>query len=218
MPTHWVGGRLVEGRAARHVSPWARIVAVVILLVGFDLALGMIPSADEREQSGNPSGSAPNPSTGPELRRTLELAAQSEGRSVLLIGDSVLAGDVLAAARPSDWQRHRVIDYMHRELAGHANASLHQIALDGLLPVDALHLVAELDRIDPAGRVEIVLELNLRYFSAQYAAQRECTRAAICELGRAAFDEGGRPLLRSWQGIAAAAAGTGDWLRERRRR
>ncbi|WP_146157223.1 hypothetical protein [Enhygromyxa salina] len=217
MPTHWDGARLVDGPTSRNASPWGRILGVVILLLGFDLALGMIPSKDEREQSGQAFTAEPNPATGAELRRTLEAAttAASEGRSLLLIGDSVLAGDVLAADRPHDWQRHRVIDYMQRELAGHADASLHQIALDGLLPVDALHLVAELDRIDPAGRVELVLEINLRYFSAQYAEQRECTRDVLCKLGTAAFDAGGRPLLRSWQGLVTAAAGTGDWLRER---
>lgn len=212
--THWVGGRLVDGRSAPPTSAWAQIVGVVILLMVFDLALGMIPTQDQREQSGYAGASVPNPNTSAELRHTLETAAASEGRSLLLVGDSVLTGEQLIEQRPSDWRRHRVVDYMQRELAGHANASVHQIALDGLLPVDALQLVTELDHIDPAGRVELVLEINLRYFAAQYADQQACSHAAVCELADGALDAGGRPLLRSWQGLAEAGAGTGDWLLE----
>ena len=44
VPTHWVGGRLVDAGAGLYVSPWARIVGVVILLLVFDLALAMIPA------------------------------------------------------------------------------------------------------------------------------------------------------------------------------
>jgi hypothetical protein len=206
--THWIDGRLVDARPAPD-SPWARVVAVLVLLLIFDLALGMIPAEAEREAAER------GPATAAELRRTLAEAASSEGRPLLLVGDSVLAGDVLTSHRQHDWREHRVVEYMRRESGPHSEAELHQIALDGLLPVDALHILAELDRIDPAGRVELVLEINLRYFSAQYAEQRDCTRPAICELAVAALDEGGHPLLRAWQGIAEAAAGTRDWLHAR---
>ena len=37
------------------------IVGVVILLMVFDLALGMIPTQDEREQSGPAGAFVPNP-------------------------------------------------------------------------------------------------------------------------------------------------------------
>ncbi|PRQ03042.1 hypothetical protein ENSA5_18130 [Enhygromyxa salina] len=208
VPTHWVQGRLVDGRPAP-ASPWSRVIGVVFLLVIFDLALSLIPADAKREAAGA------GPATGAELRRTLAAAAASEGRPILLIGDSVLAGDVLTPRRPHDWQRHRVIEYMQREVAPHSDARFHQIALNGLLPVDALHLLAELDRVDPSGRVELVLEINLRYFSAQYADQRDCTRPAVCELAVAALDEGGRPLRRGWQGLVEAAAGSRDWLHSR---
>lgn len=206
--THWNDGRLLDDHPIP-TSPWAQIVTVLALLLLFDLALALVPeqAAEQAIERGSPSAA--------ELRHTLADAAQSSGRSILLVGDSVLAGDVLAAQRPHDWREHRVVEYMRRELAPQADASVRQIALDGLLPIDALHLLAELDRIDPAGRVELVLEINLRYFSAQYGEHDDCTRPEVCQLAAAAGDEGGRPLWRAWQGIADAATGTRDWLAAR---
>lgn len=205
--THWIDGRLLDDHPTP-VSPWAQIAAVLALLLLFDLVLALVPeeAAEQAAERGSPSAA--------ELRRTLADAAagSSEGRSILLVGDSVLAGDVLAAARPHDWREHRVVEYARRELAPQSDARVRQIALDGLLPTDALHLLAALDRMDPAGRVEWVFEINLRYFSAEYGEQHGCTRPEVCQLAAAAGDEGGRPLWRAWQGIAEAATGTHDWL------
>jgi hypothetical protein len=206
--THWVDGRLLDDHPTP-VAPWSQIVAVLALLLLFDLTLALVPeqTAERASEQGSPSAT--------ELRRTLADAAASEGRSILMVGDSVLAGDFLTAARPHDWREHRVVEYMRRELAPHADASVRQIALDGLLPTDALHLLAELDRIDPGGRVEWVFEINLRYFSAQYGEQRGCTRPEVCELAVAVGDRGRRPLRRAWQGITEAATGGRDWLAAR---
>jgi hypothetical protein len=192
--THWVDGRLIDDHPTP-VSAWAQIVAVLVLLLLFDFTLALVPEqAAEQAIVRGPASTA-------ELRRTLEHAAASERRSILLVGDSVLAGDGLA-------------EHMRRELAPHADASVEQIALDGLLPIDALHLLAELDRMDPDGQVEWVFEINLRYFSAAYRDQHECSRAEICQLALAAGDEGGRPLWRAWQGIAEAATSGHDWVAE----
>lgn len=206
--THWIDGRLIDDHPTP-VSPWAQIAAVLALLLLFDLALALVPeqAAAQASERGSPSAD--------QLRRTLADAVAREGRSIVLVGDSVLAGDVLTASRPHDWREHRVVEYMRRELSGHSDASVHQIALDGLLPTDALHLLAELDRIDPSGRVEWVFEINLRYFSAQYRDQDDCTRPEVCQLAAAAGDEGGRPLWRAWQGIAEAATSTRDALAAR---
>jgi hypothetical protein len=205
--THWNDGRVLDEHPAP-VSPWSQIVAVLALLLLFDAALAFVPehAAEHAIERGAPGAA--------ELRRTLADAVASEGRSILLVGDSVLAGDVLAGRRAHDWREHRVVEYMRRELAPHADASLHQVALDGLLPIDALHLLAELDRIDPEGHVEFVFEINLRYFSGQYADVSDCTRPEICQLGSAAGDEGGRPLQRGWKGVAEAGTRSRDWLSE----
>jgi hypothetical protein len=187
--THWVDGRVRDDHPIP-VSPWAQIVAVLALLLLFDLTLALVP-----EQAVIDSG----PTSATELRRTLTHAAESEERSILLVGDSVLASD-------------RVVESMRSELAPHAGASVQQVALDGLLPTDALQLLAELDRIDPAGRVEWVFEIDLRYFSAQYGEQHGCTRPEVCQLAAAADDEGGGLLWRAWQGLAEAATGGHDWV------
>jgi len=172
---HWTEGSLRDDEPVPS-SAWQRILSVIVLVWLFDLALGLRASPAEQ----------PDEASAAALRETLrEATAEAEAghRSLLLIGDSVLAGDVLADERPDDWGSQRVLDHMRRELGPHANARVDQIALDGLLPVDALRLVTELDRIDPAATVELVIELNLRFFSAQYARERDCTRPAICELG-----------------------------------
>lgn len=194
--THWVDGRLLDEHPAPSAA-WTQILAVLALVLLFDAALALVP---ERAGTHEVEHAAPSAA---ELRRTLEHAAASEGRSILLIGDSVLAGE------------HPLVETMRRELAPHAHVSVHSIALDALLPVDALHVLAELDRIDPDGRVELVFEINLIYFSEQYLDARECTRPEVCQLASAANDEGGRPLLRAWQGLVGAANGGHDWLAER---
>src|SRR5690606_33426006 len=144
--------------------------------------------------------------------RAAATAAEQGRPAFVLVGDSVLAGDVMAASVP-DWRSQRVIDHMHAELGPDSDAALRQVAFDGLLPVDALRVLAELDRVDPDGEVRFVLELNLRYFSRHYAKQRECTRAELCELGVSRAAAG--TLTQARAGLRASALVARDWLRSR---
>lgn len=204
-PSHWTGGELSDGEPKPR-TPWQQIASVLLLLWLFDITLGLRSTTAEPAELDHNSA---------QLRETLARAtadARAGHRSIVLIGDSVLAGDVLASQRPDDWDSQRVIDHMRRELNRESDARLEQIALDGLLPVDALHLVAELDRLDPGGEVELVVELNLRFFSAQYAKQTDCTRPAVCELGEAQPNE--HVAIQAWDGVTTAAAHARDRLLE----
>lgn len=206
VPTHWVDGRIHDAHPSP-VTPWQQILAVLLLLCLFDFALG------QRSAPAQAAGEL----DATQLRATLDRArahAEDGRRSILLIGDSVLAGNVLASDRPNDWASQRVVEHLRRELAPWAKDSVdfEQVALDGLLPVDALQLVTELDRLDPAGEVELVIELNLRFFSKQYAQQSDCTRPAVCALGRTRVDR--RTLASAWDGVAAAAIRARDRLLE----
>lgn len=200
--THWADGALRDERALVE-RPWLQILAVVLLLALIDalLARGLALHHPRHEPRIHHLGDEPLGRT--QLRASLQAAVDDPGRPILLIGDSVLAGDVLASRR-GDWQDQRVIDHLRRELGPASDVSFHQLALDGLLPIDVLHILAELDRLDPEGRVEVVLELNLRYFSSQYAELDTCTRAAICELGEPVFGDAGK-LLRSIDALVDAA-------------
>lgn len=224
--THWIDGRIVDGNEPpAGEPPWLRVVAVLVLLLCVDLALGLVPAAVSTQD--------PNPSTSAEIRTSLRrasAAAQAGRRSLLLVGDSVLAGDVMArdvadqpGAREDNWRSQRVVDHMRAELAIDAEVAIEQVALDGLLPLDALHVLAELDRVDPRAQVELVLELNLRYFSQQYAEQDECTRPQLCELGVAAssseVEQLGLPgvgtVVFTGRGLAEAGGLARDYLIER---
>jgi NHL repeat len=153
--------------------PWSWLLAGVVLVVVLDLLLALV----------QPSGS-PEPALAddlPRARAALQRAvAHADGW--LLVGDSVLAGDVMQG-ETTRWSEHRVLDYMRREQAPHEHVGFEQIALDGLLPVDMLRIIRELDVLDPGGRVGVVLELNPRFFSAHYAEQATCSREFLCELG-----------------------------------
>lgn len=220
--THWIDGRIVDGNEPPAGEPtWLRVVAVLVLLLCVDLALGLVPATV--------STSDPNPSTSAEIRTSLRrasTAAQAGRRAVLLVGDSVLAGDVMATHEIEDWRAQRVIDHMRAELSVQsdgAQVAIEQVALDGLLPLDALHVLAELDRVDPDAEVELVLELNLRYFSAQYAEQDECTRPELCELGLAVGNDeverlglpGVGTIVYAGTGLAEAGGLARDYLIER---
>lgn len=161
-------GRRHPGAAWR---PWSQLGALVALWVVLDLVITLVrpdavepPLADDLTRA----------------RRVLHQARDDE-RAWLLLGDSVLAGDVMRGTVP-DWAEHRVLDYMRREQTPGQGVSLRQIALDGMLPVDMLRVIEHLDAIDPGGTVGVVLELNPRFFSVHYADQRECTREFLCEL------------------------------------
>lgn len=206
--THWVAGALRDGQGPIE-RPWLQVLAVLVLLGLVDalVGLGVAQRGEAMNQAANPGD---EPLTRTRLRASLQAAVDDPGRPILLIGDSVLAGDVLAPLR-RDWQDQRVVDHLRRELAPTSAASFHQIALDGLLPIDALHLITELDRLDPEGRVEVVLELNLRYFSGQYDKQDECTRAALCELGDMALGDSNTPI-RALFGLGEFGGVAHDWL------
>ena len=135
---------------------------------------------------------------GESLTRQLEYAAAARGRSILLIGDSVLAGDVLAS-HTANWRSQRVLDFMRNQSHADAGVAIHQVALDALLPIDVERVVAELDRVDPGGRVEVVIELNLRIFSPHYREAAGCTRDLICASPNLA-GESSAPAF-SWAGF-----------------
>ncbi len=183
--THWVDGKLLDEQPPVR-QPWLRVLTVALLVWLIDGVIGRAQPPDLDARTLLERRQAEQPVSRTSLRASLEAAASAPGRPVLLVGDSVLAGDVLAPLR-DDWHEQRVVDHLRRELAPSSDADFHQIALDGLLPIDALHILAELDRIDPEGRVAFVLELNWRYFSAQYREQDTCTREPICELAEGAL-------------------------------
>lgn len=216
MGTHWIDGRVVDDTESPSGGPqWLRLLAVLVLLLCVDLTLGLVPA--------DVTTGDPNPSSSDEIRSALgraSAAAEDGRRAVVLVGDSVLAGDVMAREHV-DWRSQRVVDHMRAELSPDSDAAIEQVALDGLLPIDALHVLAELDRLDPVGEVELVLELNLRYFSSQYAEQDDCTRPELCELGAMALADADSEvvdvgvLLRAAAGLAEAAGVAHDYLNER---
>ncbi|MCA9660262.1 MAG: hypothetical protein KC486_18105, partial [Myxococcales bacterium] len=155
----WVDGEIVD-RWPRPRRLGALLVASVALLVALELILTLLRAREGEDPT--------PPRSADDLRERLAAACADSDRARLLIGDSVLAGDVLAAST-DDWGERRVLDYLRREQAPASAATFHQIALDGLLPVDIERIVAEVDIIDPAAEVDLVIELNLRYFSPHYA-------------------------------------------------
>ncbi len=173
----WIDGRIADAWP-RPPTPGRLLAALAALLLLVDLAL--TPALRDREPELLLSAT--------DARAVIAEAAADPG-AWLMLGDSVLAGDVMAG-RVADWQQHRVIDYLAVEQATAARgtrrsgrARFRQIALDGLLPTDILRIVAELDHHDPAGAVPVVVELNMRYFSKHYADVADCTRPWLCTLG-----------------------------------
>ncbi len=170
---------LVTDLSGRSMSggrrPWAWLGATLGVVLFIELLLSL---------------SAPSPPPEPVLADDLSKARAALSRATdhengwLLLGDSVLAGDVMDGIVPA-WSEHRVLDYLRREQTAKSTVGFEQIALDGMLPVDMLQILRELDTVDPSGRVGVVLEINPRYFSSHYVLQRECTREFLCELGRA---------------------------------
>lgn len=168
-----LSGRSFPGARRR---PWTWLFAGTVLVVVLDLLIALAQPA-----------TAPEPALAddlPRARQALARAATHPG-GWLLLGDSVLAGDVMRQELPDTWTEHRVLDYLRREQAPDARVGFEQLALDGLLPVDMLRIVRELDVLDPAGHVGVVLELDPRFFSGHYAEQETCSREFLCELGEA---------------------------------
>lgn len=187
-------GRAHPGAGQR---PWAQLWALLGLIVLIDLVIAAVrPEATE----------TPLADTLPLARQALARADEHE-QSWLLLGDSVLAGDVMQEEVPQ-WTEHRVLDYLRREQDVHGEVTFEQIALDGMLPVDLLHILRELDQIDPSGHVGVVLELNPRFFSRHYVKQRACTREFLCDLGVPV----GKP--KRWGWIPRAVDEAERWLLE----
>lgn len=151
------------------------VLAVAILIFVTDAIIGLAlpnpfePVPDEIESAS-------------QLREYLSYIADRES-PWLLIGDSVLAGNVIANRVP-DWNRHRVVDYMRSELASNRRETFHQVALDGMLPVDINRILTELDRVDPACKVSLAIEINPRYFSRRYVHTTDNTREWLSAVGR----------------------------------
>ena len=172
----WRDGRVVDTTAApAAVRPWSFIAALLGFILLADLGLGWFAAQGKLDQDFDPRDAAG-------LRRVLTLAANDPDEPYLLIGDSVIAGDVLRG-KVDDWRERRVIDAMRTSVHPESRARFHQVGLDALLPVDIQHIVQELDAVDPFARVPVVIELNPRYFSRSYAQDGDCTRPWLCEVG-----------------------------------
>lgn len=189
--TTWHDGRVAErGPIAR---PWSFVVALLGVVMLADLALGWLAG-----KGGLDRGFEPRDAAG--LRQILAAAADDPDSPYLLVGDSVLAGDVMRG-RIDGWEHRRVIDAMREATHPDSPARFHQVALDALLPIDVLHVVQELDAIDPGARVPVVVELNPRYFSRSYAELRTCTRPWLCDVGPTLVNTAGTTrwaTLRRW--------------------
>jgi hypothetical protein len=190
----WQVGRILD-----EIPPPARprsfVVAVLLGLLLVDLLLAGMAGA-------RPEPLDPPLSDADDARHVLERAARAP-QSWLLVGDSVLAGDVMEG-KVEGWQDERVIDHMRRQLPHSSRVTLHQIALNGLLPTDILRIVTELDRIDPGARVSLAIELNPRYASRHYAEEEGCTRPWLCELGEPIL-QGRRFRFAAWAKITGDA-------------
>lgn len=178
--TRWHHGEVQPPPPTARRALWLMLLAVL----SADLIIGLA-------RLGAPEPDDVAVVDGDSLRRQLERAA-ADPDPWLLVGDSVLAGDVMAG-RVADWQSQRVIDGMRRHLGPEAPESLHQVALNGLLVGDVEGVVAELDRVDPEARTGLIIELNPRVFSAVHAAA-DCSRDWLCDLRPAVRDRGLDPL------------------------
>ncbi|MCY1061518.1 hypothetical protein [Nannocystis sp. SCPEA4] len=200
----WIDGRIADA-SPRLARPRHVLVALALLLALVDGVLALALRDLEPDDA--------SPLSAADARRILADAAADPG-GWLLLGDSVLVGDVMAG-RVTDWQHHRVLDYLRSEQAAPAEPKgavrFHQVALDGLLPADVERIVAELDREDPRGKVPLVIELNLRHFSRHYADEADCTRPWLCELGGADAQRGDVTRL-AVSPLAWLAAELRPWL------
>ncbi|MFV8752159.1 hypothetical protein ACNOYE_16550 [Nannocystaceae bacterium ST9] len=156
------------------------LLGLVALIVLLDLILAAVPRTSAGELVEGPDG----------VRDQIAAAADDDRQAWLLIGDSVLVGNTGKAELP-DWYEHRVVDYLEREAGEHEQVGFHQVALSGLLPIDMVEIVEELDLRDPEGEVALIIEVSPRFFSSAYVEQVEHSRPWLAELGEA---EGGSLL------------------------
>ncbi|HEO70063.1 MAG TPA: hypothetical protein ENN80_02295, partial [Candidatus Hydrogenedentes bacterium] len=198
--TLWAGPHIIDG-FHRPKHPFALAAAILALVVAIDLLLAAALYKD-------PAHVHIAVENDTDVRCLLRHMKRLPEPVWLLIGDSVLAGDVMAGT-VEDWRRHRVIDYMAREKAPQAPDAFRQIALNGLLPVDIARILAELDRIDPQGRIPVAIELTVRDFSPQYAALDMCTRDWLNNVAVPTVRDG-RITWLPW--IRVQFQAVGEWL------
>ncbi len=167
---------------------WVGLLLVIDLLIA---AVRPLPRAELLPESAG------------EVREILAIA-RARPPNWLLLGDSVLAGDVLRD-KVGGWSSQRVVDHLRMELAGHERATFEQVALDGMLPIDMLRVIRELDAVDPTARVGVVIEINPRFFSPHYARQDEPSRPWLAALGP--------DLAGPWGALAASWDAAGAQLR-----
>lgn len=183
----WGGGVLWgegPGGAALMIAAAAMLVAADLLLAAVRPELGLDPPA-HIESAGD-------------VRREIARITTAEHEAAwLLLGDSLLVGDVPASEVP-DWKAQRVVVRMRELAAPAAGIRFGQVALHGMLPVDMLPVVRELDRQDPRGRTGLLIALNLRYFSPAYVHQSEYTREWLAELAPVPVDGEGRLGFAAW--------------------
>jgi hypothetical protein len=201
--TLWSRDRIID-EFHRPRRPLVLIVAVIGLVVLCDLLLDLALRT-----------------TGPHhdivlhdaatVRSQIAHAADDPGQPWLLIGDSVLAGDV-AKGIVEDWESRRVIDFLRQEKNGDAPDAFYQTALNGLLPVDIRRIAAELDRQDPQGRVGLIIELTPRNFSRHYAEVFDCTRDYLNKIGPPLISDDRTHWLKV---LGQEADVSADWLGNR---
>ncbi len=153
-------------------------------------------------------------------RRLREAVADPAPRVAVVMGDSVVAGTVLkdsVAVSPSSWS---LVPLLNREVGPLPGMGFHDLSSPGLLPSDALAIVSRLDHWDPQGKLELVIQLSPRHFSAAYSTTK--TAWSLPFLAHSPSLMEGSPLLRPWEvlrdRIGQARGGWGgirEWGRSR---
>ncbi|MBI3736813.1 hypothetical protein HY256_09905, partial [Candidatus Sumerlaeota bacterium] len=105
------------------------MLALGIFILAFDQIIGLILRSVPPIQD-------PSIGEAADVRNLYSRMIAGEQTPWLLIGDSVLAGDALAG-READYQHKRVLDFMRSQIGPDEKATFHQLAFNGLLPVDA---------------------------------------------------------------------------------
>ncbi|MFT7619096.1 MAG: hypothetical protein ACI97A_002745, partial [Planctomycetota bacterium] len=139
------------------------LTAILILLVTA-LAIWVIRKSDVPSKP----DSFDDPTGKRDVIATLEAAAQDPSdRVILLLGDSVLRGNIL---RQNGFAEGKTVAHWARQMAPR-QVAIYDLSLDGLLPCDIEAILWQLQNLDPAAKVEVAVELSPRFLSAQYAQE-----------------------------------------------